>query len=341
MLWWLVVVRLLIPEAPSSTLSLYNLGELSRTHFEPKRPPLTEASAPVVLPLVAGSVDRAGEASAAAVTVRQHLDWRGWLAWLWVVGAAGYLFWVGLQQVMLGRRLARLSRVDPALESLVDEERVRMGIGRRVRSCVTPLVCAPALFGWWRPRLLMPEGYQWSEEELRWVVLHELAHVKGHDVLVNWLLVLVQAVHWFNPFLWWSLRRLRGEREMLCDARAMQGASAAERREYGALLLRLGAQGSTLVSILNHKNQLKRRIAMIARPETPRYAWVLASGLCLGLTCLTFTRAAEPAPSSPPATERQEPAGERDVATLRELKDQLAKLDAVIAKKEEYLDELR
>ena len=59
------------------------------------------------------------------------------------------------------------------------------------------------------------------------VLLHELAHLKRHDLAVNWLLGLLQSVHWFNPALWLVFRRVRADREVACDELVL---AAARRR---------------------------------------------------------------------------------------------------------------
>jgi len=73
----------------------------------------------------------------------------------------------------------------------------------------TERVTSPALFGIIRPRLLLPAGTlaELGPEQLRHVFLHELAHLQRHDIAVNWVMTLLQALHWFNP---WSGMRLRG-----------------------------------------------------------------------------------------------------------------------------------
>jgi beta-lactamase regulating signal transducer with metallopeptidase domain len=57
-----------------------------------------------------------------------------------------------------------------------------------------------------------------STEELRFVFLHELAHVRRRDILMSWLMALLQVVHWFNPLVWFAFSRWRADRELACDA---------------------------------------------------------------------------------------------------------------------------
>ena len=82
-----------------------------------------------------------------------------------------------------------------------------------------------------RPLLLMPEGLiaRLPHDRLRHVFLHELAHMKRHDVEAGWLLAVIQVLHWVNPLVWVAFRQFRGDRELACDAMALEHLGAEER----------------------------------------------------------------------------------------------------------------
>jgi bla regulator protein BlaR1 len=77
-------------------------------------------------------------------------------------------------------------------------------------------VATPSLHGWLRPTLLLPRGFlvSFTREQLRYVVLHELAHLRRSDVLVNWIATAAQVLHWFNPLVRLAVMRLAEEREL-------------------------------------------------------------------------------------------------------------------------------
>src|SRR5439155_14936998 len=100
--------------------------------------------------------------------------------------------------------------------------------------------------------------------------LHELAHLKRRDLWLNWLIALLQILHWFNPLIWFGFARWRADRELACDALALEAAGEGQNHEYGQTILRLlenfthRAAAPGLVGILEDKRHLHRRIGMIA-----------------------------------------------------------------------------
>jgi protein involved in polysaccharide export with SLBB domain len=139
--------------------------------------------------------------------------------------------------------------------------------------------------------------------------LHELAHLKRRDVLVNWVATLLTVLHWPNPVAWLVAWRLRLERELATDELVMsRTATDADRRAYGHTIVKLlenFARGATAaparrivpaggVGILEGKQQMKRRITMIARFANRNRAWtVVAASLVVGLGLVALTDAAQ------------------------------------------------
>jgi hypothetical protein len=127
------------------------------------------------------------------------------------------------------------------------------------------------------------------------VFLHELAHLKRRDLLWNWLAALLQAVHWFNPLVWFGFARWRAVREMACDALALEAAGEGKNQEYGRTILRLlerftyRTASPGFVGILEDKRELRQRIEAIAqfRPASrwPVLGMLLLVAIAAG--CLT------------------------------------------------------
>ena len=95
-----------------------------------------------------------------------------------------------------------------------------MGIGRKIRVLVGERISTPGVIGCFWPTLLLPASMLSGipAEDLRAILVHELAHIRRYDYLVNFLQMVVEALLFFNPAVWWISRQIRIEREACCDA---------------------------------------------------------------------------------------------------------------------------
>ena len=118
-------------------------------------------------------------------------------------------------------RLLRRCRdlADPRILALAKELGGRLGLSRRVRILVSEEIGVPSVLGVLWPAVLLPAFMLTGvpTEQLRAILAHELAHIRRWDYLVNLAQMLVEALLFFNPFVWWINRQVRVEREACCD----------------------------------------------------------------------------------------------------------------------------
>jgi hypothetical protein len=93
-----------------------------------------------------------------------------------------------------------------------------------------PAGLEPGLFGIWRPVILLPEDIdtRLSPAELEAVLLHEACHRDHRDNLLAAVHMLVEALFWFHPLVWWLGARLNHERERACDEAVLASGQAPE-----------------------------------------------------------------------------------------------------------------
>lgn len=219
---------------------------------------------------------------------------------IWLCGLVGLLGKALANTLHLNRHLkGMMSGEDPEVTRLLSDCREQMGVKTSLEWFETAAVRSPALHGWFRARLLLPVGYarDTSREELRLVFLHELAHVKRRDIAVNWMVTVLQFVHWFNPVLWFAFGRYRADRELACDELALEHAGESSVEAYGQTILRLlgtstrGPVVPSLVGISEDYRQLKERITRIALFRSGSRWSMLGIGLCLALAAVALTDA--------------------------------------------------
>ena len=131
----------------------------------------------------------------------------------------------------------------------------------------TSMIDAPLMVGLFRPVLLLPD-IEMSEENLKYILLHELTHYKRHDLWYKWFAMLVNTVHWFNPFAYIVSRQIDEECEISCDLSVVANMDEEEQKGYMNTILTLVSRTRTnpklfTTAMANNKNQIKRRFTMI------------------------------------------------------------------------------
>ena len=120
---------------------------------------------------------------------------------------------------------------DATNESIIDVFRnavQQLGIRQDISLSLHCEKNIPLVWGLWKFRLLLPMAARdWSDEQLRSVMLHELAHLKRRDTATQLLAQFACALHWFNPLIWFASWRLHVERERACDDLVLSNGVAA------------------------------------------------------------------------------------------------------------------
>ena len=147
----------------------------------------------------------------------------------------------------------------------------RMKLNKTVRLLESSSILSPVVVGWLTPCIILPKHLMraLNREQLEFVLLHEINHIKRHDILFNWSICAVQILHWFNPLLWYSGLIIRRDLEAACDAGVLKELKPERRRLYGATLielsdvLQLNQPSIIAVGILENHRELADRITMI------------------------------------------------------------------------------
>jgi beta-lactamase regulating signal transducer with metallopeptidase domain len=289
-LWLLVIARLLLPTLPESALSLFQ--------FAPKPPVIVTQT--VTEPIFAAPPEAWPAPPLVSVpSVRYPWSVFTVLALTWLVGALALSLLTWRVNRRFARHVAATRAVDdPRLLDLAATARDELAIRHSVRRIESPRVHSPAIMGLFRPTLILPGevGARFSDDELRFIFLHEFAHLKRGDLFLQWVIALLQILHWFNPVLWYAFRRARIDREPATDALVLSRAGESQKESYGGVLVKLLEHHQaryalpTLVGILEDKDQFQRRFSLIARFTRGAYGWSLLGIVLIGAltaACLT------------------------------------------------------
>ena len=190
------------------------------------------------------------------------------------------------------------------LQALFEECKHTIGVKRHVQLVESAEVDTPAVFGLFRIRLLIPSGQinHYTMTEWRNLLLHELAHVKRHDITTNLWLIIVEILHWYNPLVHWMASKMRIERELACDAHALSASQDTDPKQYGETILKVVTQlpaSLTVrgqVAVLENKKHIKERIHMIAKFTHRPKIQMIAACLWVAIAAVLLTEGQAPEP---------------------------------------------
>ena len=206
----------------------------------------------------------------------------------YLAGAAVFLLYLGVSYALFRRTVRRwkrdVSRADYAF-LLCDTAR-ELGV-KEPQMLVCEAITTPAVTGFFRPTLLLPHE-RYDLNDLRYILRHELCHLKRHDMLLKFVLLLANTMHWFDPMVYLMLRQADEDIELACDSAATDGLERAERAAYSRTLLAAVQSnvralpattcfGSTV-------ERLKRRITNVLGAQKKRGLGIVALVLALTLT---------------------------------------------------------
>ena len=310
LMWWLLILRLLMPVTPDIGLH-FNLQDmlLKQAHqaelptpapvldVAPASVPNTQSSYESVAPAVQPDTD---VAPSQHVNPAKSTDWYSIVFVVWLLGAIGFLGWLifvklryyeSLQHLMAGGPREVYELYDRCCKEL----------------CVKPLPLwivnksmSPGIAFFGEPVLLVPLSLCGDESRLRFALLHELTHKKRGDHYMTLLLNILRAVYWFDPVVHFAFSELRSDMESACDSDVLAYIGHEQKRGYLTVILDMFSYDTEPIlgmSQIRSKRMAKRRMkgAFMKNRTSPAFmAITLCIALIMSLCC--FTTACQSAP---------------------------------------------
>ncbi|GIP26185.1 methicillin resistance mecR1 protein [Paenibacillus sp. J23TS9] len=319
-LWLPVAIRLLLPWAPESSLSLYNVLSLEAIapgiHQQTQASSgwketgrISEATAHVersTNPEVSGTSEVPDPSLESGPVQESGFWWNGFNIMLISVWLAGVLLLAAktvYDQLRLKQALRKSRKMDtPFLLAVFHETKQQLGVKRKVQFVASERIPGPAVVGFSKPAIVISPSLliTLQKDQLQYILAHEFAHIKRRDVAVNWLIHIILIIHWFNPLLWLAVYKARQDQEMACDACVLNRMSPQQNTAYGQTIIHVlehfsGNQRQPGLAGLSatHK-QMKRRLTMIKHFHKKSYRLsILGMGMILALGSVTLVNAKE------------------------------------------------
>jgi GWxTD domain-containing protein len=216
-----------------------------------------------------------------------------WMAPLWFSGVL-LVYVRALGGCVSMQRLRRRGVCSPAPSWQAELTRLAglLRLSRPVQLLESSLAEVPMAIGHLKPLVLVPAGLfaGLAPSQVELILLHELAHIRRHDYLVNVMQRLVEGALFYHPAVWWISGVIRGEREKCCDDVVV--AVTANPQEYARTLAALEQQrfSGRQLAVAARGGHLMKRIHRLLYPSTQSTAWgpVLAAGVLLGVATISL-----------------------------------------------------
>ena len=310
LMWWLLILRLLMPVTPDIGLH-FNLQDmlLKQAHqaelpapapvldVAPASVPSTQPSYESVAPEVQPNTD---VAPSQHVNPAKSTDWYSIVFVVWLLGAIGFLGWLIFVKLRYYESLQHLMAGGPReVYELYDMCCKELGV-KPLPLWIVNKSMSPGIAFFGEPVLLVPLSLCGDESRLRFALLHELTHKKRGDHYMTLLLNILRAVYWFDPVVHLAFSELRSDMESACDSDVLAYIGHEQKRGYLTVILDMFSYDTEPIlgmSQIRSKRMAKRRMkgAFMKSRTSPAFrAITLCIALIMSLCC--FTTACQSAP---------------------------------------------
>ena len=310
LMWWLLILRLLMPVTPDIGLH-FNLQDMLLKQAHQAELP-TPAPVLDVAPASVPSTQSSYESVASAVqpdtdvAPSQHVnpakstDWYSIVFVVWLLGAIGFLGWLIFVKLRYYESLQHLMAGGPReVYELYDRCCKELGV-KPLPLWIVNKSMSPGIAFFGEPVLLIPLSLCGDESRLRFALLHELTHKKRGDHYMTLLLNILRAVYWFDPVVHFAFSELRSDMESACDSDVLAYIGHKQKRGYLTVILDMFSYDTEPIlgmSQIRSKRMAKRRMkgAFMKNRTSPAFrAITLCIALIMSLCC--FTTACQSAP---------------------------------------------
>lgn len=298
-LWGIVLLRMLIPFSVSAKWSIYNIFSGISIGAAGESADLAGEMSGLwddfahIRPEVSGGRPEGSDVSPLALLWRRCTFDVSPLAVLWACGAAALAIFFGAMLIRSRRVLrdARPVETEPFIAEWLTSHRML----RTLEILRSARAASPLSMGVLRPRIILPEETDVSDERLRYILVHEYIHVRRFDMLWKLLALCGLCIHWFNPMAWAMLFLLNRDLELSCDEMVLRYTAGADRAEYAGSLLDMTEQNRSFSLIHNYfgKNAIEERIFSIMKYKKTSILSLISASVIVAGTAAVFATSAQ------------------------------------------------
>ena len=277
-LWWIALIRLLVPFSIKSVTSIYSLLQSIYSDINPVRTAQTTTFLPIHgnMPEIANGLSEAMVQRTESISI------------LSVIWLAGLLLCFGFFAVSYIKCYREFRFSLPVENDILEAWKEKPPLKRSLSIRQTETIAAPLSYGVIRPVILMPKNTEWKNiYQLRYVLEHEYVHIRRLDMLTKLIMIAAVCIHWFNPLVWVMYILFNRDLELSCDETVVRRFGMDIKSVYATALISMEEKKSGLTPLCNSfsKNAIEERIRAIMKiKKTSKFAVMISAVLVIGVT---------------------------------------------------------
>lgn len=260
-IWFIIIIRLLLPYSLSSPVSIYNTVNIDKTM--PKTTINSSTMQIINNPTAVNTKSNYHNNDFNQNSYQSILHILS-IVWVIVLGIAG-IYLLSIYTIFCFKIKSENDFRDVKICDTLEQCKKAMNIRRNIKIKNSKSVQTPCITGLITPVILIPEClvHKLTNDDVKYIIIHELAHFKRKDILINFIVILLNLMHWFNPILYFSFKRLKQDAEISCDAKALSYIKTKDHKKYGNTII-------NLVSLISSPNSNPWEVAMVGKSEIKR-----------------------------------------------------------------------
>ena len=277
-LWWIALIRLLVPFSIKSVTSIYSLLQSIYSDINPVRTAQTTTFLPIHgnMPEIANGLSEAMVQRTESISI------------LSVIWLAGLLLCFGFFAVSYIKCYREFRFSLPVENDILEAWKEKHPLKRSLSIRQTETIAAPLSYGVIRPVILMPKNTEWKNiYQLRYMLEHEYVHIRRLDMLTKLIMIAAVCIHWFNPLVWVMYILFNRDLELSCDETVVRRFGMDIKSVYATALISMEEKKSGLTPLCNSfsKNAIEERIRAIMKiKKTSKFAVMISAVLVIGVT---------------------------------------------------------
>ena len=277
-LWWIALIRLLVPFSIKSVTSIYSLLQSIYSDINPVRTAQTTTFLPIHgnMPEIANGLSEAMVQRTESISISS------------VIWLAGLLLCFGFFAVSYIKCYREFRFSLPVENDILEAWKEKHPLKRSLSIRQTETIAAPLSYGVIRPVILMPKNTEWKNiYQLRYVLEHEYVHIRRLDMLTKLIMIAAVCIHWFNPLVWVMYILFNRDLELSCDETVVRRFGMDIKSVYATALISMEEKKSGLTPLCNSfsKNAIEERIRAIMKiKKTSKFAVMISAVLVIGVT---------------------------------------------------------